>query len=123
MKKKIIIGNWKMNPTTLEEAKRIYRSIKNTCNSLSSTDIVICPPFVYLSTFLNKRIISNIKIEDSPNSAGVMIDIIRIMKLAQERGKSGVLNDVCPFYFKHPPTTCDDSLAYEKVKNFIQINE
>jgi len=66
---------------------------------------------------------ANIKIEDSPNSAGVMIDIIRIMKLAQERGKSGVLNDVCPFYFKHPPTTCDDSLAYEKVKNFIQINE
>jgi triosephosphate isomerase len=62
MKKKIIVGNWKMNPTTLEEARRIYRSVKNTADKLNKIDTVICPPFVYLSTFLNKRIQSSIKI-------------------------------------------------------------
>ena len=64
----------------------------------------------------------DIKIEDSPNSAGVMIDIIRIMKLAIDRGEFGVLTEICPFYFKHPPVTCDDTSAYQKVKNYIQLN-
>jgi len=39
--KKIIIANWKMNPQSLQEAKRIAREIK--------TKAIICPPFVYLA--------------------------------------------------------------------------
>lgn len=50
--KKIIIGNWKMNPTTLEEARRIFKSIKNISNKLNSTNIVACPPFIYIPTLL-----------------------------------------------------------------------
>ncbi len=38
--KKIIIANWKMNPQSLQEAKRIAGEIK--------TKAIICPPFVYL---------------------------------------------------------------------------
>lgn len=39
--KKIIIANWKMNPQSLKEAKRIAGEIK--------TKAIICPPFVYLA--------------------------------------------------------------------------
>ncbi len=39
--KKIIIANWKMNPQSLQEAKRIAGEIK--------TKAIICPPFVYLA--------------------------------------------------------------------------
>ena len=63
MSKRIIVGNWKMNPSSLEEAKRIYRSIRKTSKKLSiSTEIVICPPFLYLKSFLNKNLENNIKI-------------------------------------------------------------
>lgn len=53
--KKIVVGNWKMNPTTLEEARRIYRSTRKTADILKKTTVVICPPFVYIPTLLNTR--------------------------------------------------------------------
>jgi len=40
--KHLIVANWKMNPSTLEEAKNIFNQVKET-------GAVICPPFVYLS--------------------------------------------------------------------------
>ncbi|MBI2041776.1 MAG: triose-phosphate isomerase [Candidatus Nealsonbacteria bacterium] len=40
--KHLIVANWKMNPSTLEEAKDIFNQVKET-------GAVICPPFVYLS--------------------------------------------------------------------------
>ncbi|MDQ5893347.1 MAG: triosephosphate isomerase [Patescibacteria group bacterium] len=55
MKKKLIIGNWKMNPTTLDEARRIFRSTKNTAKKLTSTEVVVCPPPVYIQALLTKR--------------------------------------------------------------------
>lgn len=62
MNKKIVVGNWKMNPTSIEEAKRIYRSINKIAKKLIHTDVVICPPFVYMKLFLNKTNKSPIKI-------------------------------------------------------------
>lgn len=53
--KKIVIGNWKMNPNTLDEAKRIYRSIKNISTKCTSTEVVVCPPYVYLHSFLKTK--------------------------------------------------------------------
>jgi len=41
MKKPLIVANWKMNPSTLQEAKRLF--------GLTKRGAVICPPFVYLS--------------------------------------------------------------------------
>ncbi len=55
MNKKIVVGNWKMNPTSVEEARRIYRSVNNTAKKLTSTDVVVCPPFVYSKLFLSKN--------------------------------------------------------------------
>ena len=58
--KKLVIGNWKMNPTTLDEAKRIYRSVRNISKKCTSVDVVICPPFVYLHSFLNKKLSTSV---------------------------------------------------------------
>ena len=60
-----------------------------------------------------------LNIEDSPNAAGAIVDVIRLMRLAIDRNMSGVLDDICPFYFKHPKLQCDDNIAYEKIKRFL----
>jgi len=39
--KKLIIGNWKCNPATLTEAKKLFNAVKKL-------DAIICPPFCYL---------------------------------------------------------------------------
>lgn len=62
----------------------------------------------------------NLKVEDSPDSAGVMVDVIRLMKLAIDNNINGTIEDICQFYFKHPSTQIQDHLAYEKVQQFIE---
>lgn len=47
--KKIIVGNWKMNPDNAEKAKDIFKGIRNYSKNLKNIKVVICPPFVYLS--------------------------------------------------------------------------
>lgn len=47
--KKLIIGNWKMNPPSLEEAKKIALGTKRAMSKLRKTSVVLCPPYVYLS--------------------------------------------------------------------------
>lgn len=50
MSKKIIIGNWKMNPSSQREALDLFKlTIKAIPNKLK-TDVVICPPFIYLES-------------------------------------------------------------------------
>ena len=46
--KKYLIGNWKMNPETLAEAKVVFAGIKKASTKAPNVKIVICPPFVYL---------------------------------------------------------------------------
>lgn len=55
MAKKIIIANWKMNPQSLKEAKRIFGEIKKTAVKLKKTETVICPPFIYSSELKSKN--------------------------------------------------------------------
>jgi triosephosphate isomerase (TIM) len=59
--KKLIIGNWKMYPVTLEEALRINKGIKKVSKNLKSTNVVICPPFVYIPK-LGSRVESKISL-------------------------------------------------------------
>ena len=35
-KKKLLVGNWKMNPSTLEDAKRIFAAYKKVSTKLSA---------------------------------------------------------------------------------------
>ena len=46
--KKLIVANWKMKPSSLKEAKKIFNEIKKVASKLKKVDTVICPPFVYL---------------------------------------------------------------------------
>ena len=61
-----------------------------------------------------------LEVEDSPNSAGVVIDIIRAVKLALDRKIGGQLLSISSYAFKHPPIQVPDSLAKQSVEEFIQ---
>ena len=47
-KKKIIIGNWKMNPESLKEAKKRFLEVKKEVIKYKNVQAVIAAPFVYL---------------------------------------------------------------------------
>lgn len=61
-----------------------------------------------------------LEVEDSPNSAGVVIDIIRAVKLALDRKIAGQLLSISSYAFKHPPIQVPDSVAKQSVEEFIQ---
>ncbi|MDO8523278.1 MAG: triose-phosphate isomerase [bacterium] len=46
--KKIIIGNWKMNPKTLSDAVKLARKVSAEPHSLRNMDVVLVPPTIYL---------------------------------------------------------------------------
>jgi len=57
---------------------------------------------------------------DSPNSAGVVIDAIRCIKLAMDRGEGGPLLAASAYFMKSPPVQYNDSEAKELVDAFIR---
>ncbi len=61
-----------------------------------------------------------LSVEDSPNSAGVVIDVIRCCKLALERGEAGALTAPSAFFMKHPPRQFSDDEAFHLTERFIQ---
>ncbi len=62
---------------------------------------------------------ATLEVEDSANFAGVMVDMIRYMRLALDRGVSGVLDSACAFLTKHPPVQIPDALAFEHLKEYV----
>ena len=46
--KKLIVGNWKMNPRTVLEARKLFVAIKKEAGKFRKADTVMCPPFVFL---------------------------------------------------------------------------
>ena len=67
-------------------------------------------------TFLDVRL----SVEDSPNSAGVVIDAIRCCKLALENGLSGALIAPSSYFMKTPPKQYTDTEARALTEKFIQ---
>jgi myo-inositol-1-phosphate synthase len=61
-----------------------------------------------------------LSVEDSPNSAGVVIDMIRCCKLALEHGIGGILEGPSAYFCKHPPEQYSDDEAYQMTESFIQ---
>lgn len=59
-------------------------------------------------------------VEDSPDSAAVIIDVVRAMKLALDRGIKGPLTSISAYSFKHPPEFVPDAIARKWVEDFIQ---
>jgi myo-inositol-1-phosphate synthase len=58
-------------------------------------------------------------VEDSSNSAGVVVDAIRCAKLALDRGVAGPLEAPSAYYMKTPPRQLRDSVARDACNAFI----
>lgn len=61
-----------------------------------------------------------LSVEDSPNSAGVAIDMIRCAKLAKDRGIGGPIHPASAYFCKHPPVQTTDDEAHEALEAFIR---
>lgn len=80
-----------------------------------------------LKVYTTQRIGSGLKlkaspkleVEDSPNSAGVVIDVIRAVKIALDRKIAGPLISISSYAFKHPPTQVPDPIAKQWVEDYI----
>jgi triosephosphate isomerase len=57
--KYLIIGNWKMNPGTLIEAKKLAGKFRRTAPELKNIETVICPPFPFLLPLTPKNTVRN----------------------------------------------------------------
>lgn len=64
-----------------------------------------------------------LSVEDSPNSAGVAIDLIRCAALARARGIGGVISAPASSFCKHPPVQLADSEAHRQLEAFIRGEE
>jgi myo-inositol-1-phosphate synthase len=60
-----------------------------------------------------------LSVEDSPNSAGVAIDMIRCAKLARDRGLAGPVEPAAAWFCKHPPRQFSDDEAWARLEAFI----
>jgi myo-inositol-1-phosphate synthase len=61
-----------------------------------------------------------LSVEDSPNSAGCIIDAIRMLKLGLDRGIGGALISPSAYLMKHPPQQFPDNVARDMVEEFIK---
>ena len=61
-----------------------------------------------------------LSVEDSPNSAGVVIDAIRCCKLALDNGISGALLAPSSYFMKTPPRQYTDNEAKKLTEKFIK---
>lgn len=60
-----------------------------------------------------------LSVEDSPNSAAVVMDAIRCVKVALDRGEGGALIGPSAYFCKHPPQQFNDDLAAQMVEEFV----
>jgi myo-inositol-1-phosphate synthase len=61
-----------------------------------------------------------LEVEDSPNSAGVVIDLIRAAKIALDRKIAGALISMPAYAFKHPPIQVPDPQARQWTEDWIE---
>jgi myo-inositol-1-phosphate synthase len=61
-----------------------------------------------------------LEVWDSPNSAGIVIDAVRLAKLALNHGVGGALEGPSAYLMKSPPKQIPDGQAYELVESFIK---
>jgi len=61
-----------------------------------------------------------LEVWDSPNSAGVITDAIRCLKLGLDRGLKGTLVAPSAYFMKSPPHQIHDDIAHERVEAFIR---
>ncbi len=74
------------------------------------------------TTFGDVPLNAELKLEvwDSPNSAGVITDAIRCLKLGLDRGLAGTLVAASSYFMKSPPEQIHDDIAFNRVEAFIR---
>src|SRR5215218_2543919 len=74
------------------------------------------------SSFGNVPLNVELKLEvwDSPNSAGIVIDAVRLAKLALNNGVAGALEGPSAYLMKSPPRQVPDDEAHAAVERFIK---
>jgi myo-inositol-1-phosphate synthase len=60
-----------------------------------------------------------LEVWDSPNSAGIVIDAVRLCKLALNHGISGALTGPSSYLMKSPPKQVPDPIAHDQTEEFI----
>jgi myo-inositol-1-phosphate synthase len=63
-----------------------------------------------------------LEVWDSPNSAGIVIDAVRLAKLALLTGVAGALEGPSSYLMKSPPKQVQDDDAYQATEAFIREN-
>jgi myo-inositol-1-phosphate synthase len=63
---------------------------------------------------------AKLEVWDSPNSAGIVIDAVRLCKLALNRGEGGPLIGPSSYLMKSPPEQYPDPVARDMVESFIE---
>lgn len=61
-----------------------------------------------------------LSVEDSPNSAGVIMDAVRAAKVALDRGLSGPIIEASAYLFKSPIQQFEDTVAREMLRRFSE---
>jgi myo-inositol-1-phosphate synthase len=62
---------------------------------------------------------ARLSVQDSPNSAGIVIDVVRYVKIARERGLAGPLLPISAYTMKHPPVQMRDVDAARQIEDFL----
>ncbi len=57
--KKLIVGNWKMNPKTLAKAQTTFLLISKKVTKIASpkVQVVICPPSIFIPKIISKKVL------------------------------------------------------------------
>ena len=61
-----------------------------------------------------------LEVWDSPNSAGIIIDAVRAVKIAKDRGIGGPILSPASYFMKSPPVQAEDTQARKNVEAFIK---
>ena len=61
-----------------------------------------------------------LEVWDSPNSAGIIIDAVRAVKIARDRGIGGPITSPAAYFMKSPPIQMADDIARTKVEAYIR---
>ena len=61
-----------------------------------------------------------LEVWDSPNSAGVIIDAVRVAKIAKDRGIGGPVVAASAYLMKSPPKQLPDDIARTQLEDFIE---
>jgi myo-inositol-1-phosphate synthase len=62
---------------------------------------------------------ARLSVQDSPNSAGIVIDVLRYVAMARARGLAGPLLPISAYAMKHPPVQMRDVDAARQIEEFL----